>query len=191
MGEEIPTTSISETLSTSSETHSTDSEVPKKKKPLTIRQQRFVDEYVRTGVAAEAYRKAGYKGKLADRKAFAVKQKPAVREAIDEQMSIAAQKAGISPQYVLETINETIKRCSQKVPVLDKKGKPTGAWQYDASGVLKGCELLGKHLRMWSKEEGGGANLGVQIREIIINLVKPTASEIGNSPVPVEIETIG
>jgi len=156
---------------------------------LNPRRKAFVAEYLSTGNATAAAKKAGYMNKRADIAGAKLKNDPAIAAEINKITDSAAARAGISVQYVLETVQETIQRCAQKVPVLDRKGKPTGSWQFDSGGVLKGCELLGKHLRMWAKEESG-SDIGVQIKEIIINLVKPSAPEIGHRPIEVEVETI-
>jgi HisJ family histidinol phosphate phosphatase len=57
----------------------------KAKKKLTAMQKKFCAEYVKCmGNAAQACRNAGYSDKYADRKAYVLKQDPAVREYLDE-----------------------------------------------------------------------------------------------------------
>ena len=48
--------------------------------------------------------------------------------------------------YLNDTVKEVIEVARQPVPVLDKSGHPTGATEYQAATVLKGCELLAKLL---------------------------------------------
>ncbi len=48
--------------------------------------------------------------------------------------------------YLIDTVKEVIEVARQPVPVLDKSGHPTGATEYQAATVLKGCELLAKLL---------------------------------------------
>lgn len=48
--------------------------------------------------------------------------------------------------YLIETVREVIEIARKPVPVLDKAGHPTGATEYQAATVLKGCELLAKLL---------------------------------------------
>lgn len=48
--------------------------------------------------------------------------------------------------YLIETVKEVIEVARKPVPVLDKAGHPTGATEYQAATVLKGCELLAKLL---------------------------------------------
>lgn len=48
--------------------------------------------------------------------------------------------------YLIETVREVIEVARKPVPILDKAGHPTGATEYQAATVLKGCELLAKLL---------------------------------------------
>ena len=48
--------------------------------------------------------------------------------------------------YLIETVKEVIEVARKPGPVLDKAGHPTGATEYQAATVLKGCELLAKLL---------------------------------------------
>lgn len=48
--------------------------------------------------------------------------------------------------YLIDTVKEVIEVARQPIPVLDKAGHPTGATEYQAATVLKGCELLAKLL---------------------------------------------
>jgi phage terminase small subunit len=65
-------------------------------------------------------------------------------------MNKRAEKTEITAEYVLKTIVNTIERCGQEEPVYDKDGNPTGEYQFDSRAVLKGSELLGKHLKLFT-----------------------------------------
>lgn len=64
-------------------------------------------------------------------------------------------------QYLINTVKEVIEVSRQPVPVLDKTGKPTGATEYQAATVLKGCELLAK--LMGTLKEPDNKSVSVQI----------------------------
>lgn len=67
---------------------------------------------------------------------------------------------GIDAAYVLRTIKATIERCSQAEPVMIN-GEISGDYKFDSGAVLKGAELLGKHLKMFTdKIEHAGAGGG-------------------------------
>lgn len=57
-----------------------------KEKRLTVKQQRFVDTYIKTGNAAEAARQAGYKKTTADAIGRENLRKPTVRKAINVRL---------------------------------------------------------------------------------------------------------
>jgi phage terminase small subunit len=86
----------------------------------------------------------------ADSSAAEILSNPKVRDFYDSLMSEATKKAEISAEYVLSTIKNTIERCAQAEPVYDREGAPTGEYKFDATAVLKGAELLGKHLKLFT-----------------------------------------
>ena len=75
-------------------------------------------------------------------------------------MAARSERTGITADYVLETIRDTVERCRQAQPVLDRKGLPVyvhtangelvPAYTFDAQAVLKGAELLGKNLKLFT-----------------------------------------
>jgi len=98
--------------------------------------------------------------------------------------------------YVLTTIVDTIERCKQAEQVRDKKGEivtvedpDTGEMQavykYDAFAVLKGSELLGKHLAMWTEKrevtgkDGGPIQIDGMSDEELDARIKAKMGELG------------
>lgn len=73
-----------------------------------------------------------------------------VKDFYDSLLANAVKKAEITAEYVLSTIQATIERCSQAEPVLDRDGNPTGEYRFDSAAVLKGSELLGKYLKLFT-----------------------------------------
>lgn len=123
---------------------------------LKARQQAFVDEYLKDLNATQAAIRAGYSPKTSGQMGDENLKKPQIKAAIDEAMAKRAERTEIDQDYVLKTIKDTIERCAQAVPVVDGKGLPvyvktpdgeiSPAYRFDAQSVLKGAELLGKHL---------------------------------------------
>lgn len=116
---------------------------------LTPKQAAFVREYLIDLNATKAAVRAGYSARTADKIGPKLVGKSSVAAEINKLKEKREAKTGITAEWVLTTIQNTIVRCGQGEPVLDSMGKPTGEWKFDSKGVLKGCELLGKHLALF------------------------------------------
>lgn len=127
---------------------------------LTDKQQRFVDEYLIDLNATQAAIRAGYSEKTARTIGNQNLTKLDIADAIAKAKQKRSERTEVTQDYVIRTIVETIERCSQAKQVYDKSGElvmtetPDGelapAYRYDASSVLKGAELLGRHLVMFT-----------------------------------------
>lgn len=117
---------------------------------LTPKQALFVKEYLVDLNGTQAAIRAGYSEKTARQIAEENLSKPDIQVAVQQAMDKRAQKIEITAQYVLTTIKNTIERCAQAEPVLDRDGNPTGEYKFDSNAVLKGAELLGKHLKLFT-----------------------------------------
>ena len=144
-------------------------------KQLDAREQRFVEEYLLDLDPKRAALEAGYAGTTAASKAYQwvsnIKVKPHVFRAIAEAQAERSERTKIDADWVLETIFDTVERCKQARPVVDKKGDPvfvetpTGevapTYAFQPLAVLKGLDLAGKHLGMFTtKVEHSGPDGG-------------------------------
>jgi len=116
---------------------------------LTAKQLLFCKEYLIDLNATQAAIRAGYSEKTATETGYENLTKPHIAEHIQKEMDNRSQKTQINAEYVLETIKKTIERCSQSEPVL-VNGQPSGEFKFDAANVLKGAELLGRHLKLFT-----------------------------------------
>lgn len=147
-------------------------------KPLVPKQQRFVDEYLIDLNATAAYKRAGYKaqGNSAEASASVLLRNPKVQEAVQAAIRKRQERVELSQDYVIRTILDTIERCRQARPVFDKKGEPVfvmvgedenkrlaPAYTFEASAVLKGTELLGRHLKMFTDKFSHSGDVTVEI----------------------------
>lgn len=117
---------------------------------LTPKQSLFVKEYLVDLNATQAAIRAGYSEKTAGAIGTENLAKPLIQAAIAEGSNARAKKLDISVEYVLQTIKNTIERCAQAEPVLDREGNETGEYKFDSMAVLKGAELLGKYRKMFT-----------------------------------------
>jgi len=133
-------------------------------KKLTPKQMLFVKEYLVDLNATQAAIRAGYSEKTATVIAAENLTKPNIAQAIQDGMNERAKRVEVTADYVLTTIIDTVERCRQAVPVYEKrdgKMEATGEYEFDSGAVLKGCELLGKHLKLFTdKVEHAGPNGG-------------------------------
>lgn len=132
---------------------------------MTPKQEAFVREYLIDLNGAGAARRAGYKAKNADVLAGQLLGKTCVKDAIQLAMVERAKRTEINADYVLTTIRDTVERCRQAVPVYEKQDGemvPTGEFEFDSQAVLRGCELLGKHLKLFTDKTEVSGNVTVQ-----------------------------
>lgn len=142
---------------------------------LTAKQQMFVKEYLVDLNATQAAIRAGYSAKTARQIGDENLSKPDIAAAIQEAMDKRSERTEITADYVLTTIQETIERCKQAKQVLDRKGEPVlvetpdgkeaPAYVFDASAVLKGAELLGKHLKLFTDKMEHSGDLTVVVNK--------------------------
>lgn len=128
---------------------------------LTIKQETFVAEYLVDLNATQAAIRAGYSAKTANEQGSRLLANVSVQKLIQERMDKRSERTEITADYVLKTIQDTIERCSQAKPVFDKSGNPVlivnekeqtivPMYAFDPSSVLRGAELLGKHLKLFT-----------------------------------------
>ncbi len=120
----------------------------------------FAQAIAKGETADAAYKLAGYAANRGN--AATLKANQSVLDRVAELQGAIADKLVIDEAYVLGSIYETVERCKQAKPVLDRKGErvlvetPAGdevpAYVFDAKSVLRGAELLGKHIGMFKEQ---------------------------------------
>lgn len=106
-------------------------------KGLSEKQRRFVAEYLVDLNATQAAIRARYSEKTAKQQGARLLTNVDVAEAIGKGQEKKLDKAELKAEEVIETIRETIARC---------KGE---GGEFNPHAILKGCELLGRHLGMF------------------------------------------
>jgi phage terminase small subunit len=110
--------------------------------PLTPKQEHFVEEYLIDLNATQAAIRAGYSEKTADQQGHQLLKKTLVSAAIAEAQAERSARTSVTQDYVLESIVSAMERCKQD-------------HTFNAAGVFKGAELLGKHLGLFQGETKG------------------------------------
>jgi len=106
-------------------------------KKLTIKQAKFVREYIKTGNGSQSAIKAGYSEKTAGEMAYENLNKPQIKLKIDKVMSELAEKIGMTAEKILLKLNEVLDKDDDKV----------------LSQRMKAIELAGKHHKLWHDNE--------------------------------------
>lgn len=158
---------------------------------LTHKQQRFVDEYLVDLNATQAAIRAGYSQKTARQIGEENLSKPDILAAVDKAMADRSERTKIDQDYVLSIITETIDRCRQARPVLDKQGNPVlvktplgdvaPAYVFDAQAVLKGADQLAKHVGLYEKDNLQKAGVADLSDEELDRLLTRRAKDAGIS----------
>ncbi|MDP0495695.1 MAG: terminase small subunit [Verrucomicrobiota bacterium JB024] len=131
---------------------------------LSGKHERFAQEYVVDLNATQAAIRAGYSDKSAHVTGARLLKNAKVAARITELQAELSESTKVTAEYVLSSIVDTMERCKQATPVLDRRGDPVmtetpngemaPAYTFNASGVFKGAELLMKHLGMLEGQGG-------------------------------------
>ncbi len=111
---------------------------------LNVRQRRFCEEYLIDYNATQALIRAGYVCKYPTRQSYQMLRNPAIRACIDKLTLERASTSVLKPEYVTNKIVKTIEKAET---------------DNNHAAVLRGCELLARHLGMFiERQEISGPN---------------------------------
>jgi len=158
------------------------------RRALSMQHEKFAVVYATTSDRRAAYEAAGGKskgngfyittGRWLNRED--VKRKIAsVQKRIEDQ---AISNAAINRGWVESNLVEVINRCMQKEAVFDHDGVPTGEWRFESASALRGLELAGKTLAMFTDKlisEDLDRALTGKTPEQVEGVMKALIAEIG------------
>lgn len=123
---------------------------------LNVKQQTFVDEYIKSGNAYQSAIKAGYSEKYAKARSHKLLENVGIKSAIDKRMEELKKEAIADQDEILRYLTSVIRgeitdqelitiqvgRGEMEVEELEKRS--------DTNARTKAAELLGKRYRMWT-----------------------------------------
>jgi phage terminase small subunit len=147
-------------------------------KPLeSPAQETFVQEYFLSKNQTTAAEKAGYSKKTAASQGSRLLKNVKIAQRLEFLLEEQKERVQVDADYVIRTIVDTIERCRQARPVFDKDGDPVmvetpagdvaPAYAFDSKGVLRGAELLGKYLKLFTErhEHSGPDGKPIEVKD--------------------------
>ncbi len=139
---------------------------------LRPKQEHFAEEFLIDLNATQAAIRAGYSKRTARSQGQRLLTNVDIAKAIAAGQAERGKRTEIDADYVITSIRETMERCKQAVPVKCQNGDPVlvdtpdgdivPAYKFDSGAVLKGAELLGRHLAMFTDKSTVNLNHGLQ-----------------------------
>lgn len=132
---------------------------------LTLKQKKFADEYIISGNATEAARKAGYSKKTANRIATENLSKPVIKSYIDERLAQLQSEKIADQEEVLQFITSIMRgEVTEQTLIGEGMGEQRVTdIEVAAASRLKAAELLGKRYAMWTDKQEISGDVGVTI----------------------------
>lgn len=137
---------------------------------LTIKQQRFADEYIISGNATDAAIKAGYAKRAAYQQGAENLKKPHIREYIDKRLEEINDKSIAKQEEVLQYLTSVMRGTTQSaVIVIEGDGDGVSSARLmdktpNEKEKLKAAELLGKRYGAFTEKVEVGADLELNVK---------------------------
>ena len=122
---------------------------------LTLKQQRFADEYIICGNATEAAVKAGYSRKTAGVVGSENLKKPNIKSYIDQRLEELKSEKVADQQEVLEFLTSVMRgeKTEQTLCSIGELGQQVIDIDIGAKDRIKAAELIGKRHRLWTDKQ--------------------------------------
>jgi phage terminase small subunit len=123
--------------------------------------QKVLQDPFMSGVKAYLELKPDVTRRTAQLRSSQLMNKPRVIEYYKHCVKKRLKIGIVSEEEIVYNLKTIALQCQQAVPVLDKEGKPTGEFRFDANAAIRAWELLGKNIGMFKdKVEVTGAGGG-------------------------------
>lgn len=119
---------------------------------MTIKQQRFADEYIISANATQAAIKAGYSQKYAAQNTDKLLKNTNIKSYIDERLAELQSQKVADQQEVLEYLTSVMRgeETEQTIIGVGELGQELTDIEVSAKDRIKAAELIGKRYRMWT-----------------------------------------
>ncbi|WP_049501207.1 terminase small subunit [Streptococcus oralis] len=119
---------------------------------LTLKQQRFADEYIISGNATDAAIKAGYARRSAGQIGEQNLKKLEIKKYIDERLAQLASEKIATQEEVLSYLTSVMRGETQEQTLISigELGQTITDIDVGAKDRIKAAELLGKRHRLWT-----------------------------------------
>lgn len=119
---------------------------------MTLKQQRFADEYIISGNATDAAIKAGYSPKYANTNASKLLQNTTIKFYVDERLAQLASEKIATQEEVLTYLTSVMRGETQEQTLcsIGELGQQVIDIDVGAKDRIKAAELLGKRHRLWT-----------------------------------------
>lgn len=140
---------------------------------LTAKQQKLVNEYIKTGNAYQSAINAGYSESYARVDVHKALAKPSLRNAIDERMEELKKQSIADQDEILQYLTSVVRgeiTDQELIPIGIGKGEmevESLEKRSDTNARTKAAELLGKRYMMWTDKQQIETNATVQFNDDI------------------------
>lgn len=148
---------------------------------MTVKQEKFVQIYFKTGNATQSYKTAGYTAssdKVAGISAHKLLKNASIVAALALLRADFTDKNNIDIGWVRLRLQEISDRCMTAIPVvvfnaatkqIEQEteivdGEIVGVYKFDSAGANKATELLGKHLGFFEKDNEQQKQAGTVVK---------------------------
>ncbi len=125
-------------------------------RPLTPKQQRFVEEYLIDLNATQAAKRSGFSARTAYSAGQRLLKNVEIQTAITSAQLARSARVQVTQDYVIQNLVEIVERTMQRAPVMEfdrelktyvqaKDEDGNHLWMFDANGANKSLGLLAKH----------------------------------------------
>lgn len=126
---------------------------------LSLKQKKFIDEYIISGNATQSAVKAGYSESYAKTHVYKLLENASVKNEIDKRMKQLENQKIATQQEVLEYLTSVMRGEETETIIIDRMAREVPV---SAKERIKASELLGKRYGTFTDKQEIDVNVGVE-----------------------------